>query len=262
MKELTVSNRSFSGVWTVYEAGDQLPVQPVHVLLAKAGDYITDSDGVTAPVLRIYWTKNEVAARRKLVVISPFGTDVVANTAKSGEARPTIFHFDRPRQNFWNFARKPYNVRPLGWREMAVIQRICSGRDIYVSWMEVYGVSTLTLETKYKIRNSISKMFSKPDAKAFAMATLKEAMTARKLNDPEWYIEKMLSSIEGAISTAVQLQIFQMLGKAASNEEVQRLVDPDNRPALPPPNLPQLAEAPYEEIKDKPVKEEKEGLKV
>jgi hypothetical protein len=242
MLTIEIKRGKFKGEYKIYEEGDELYYDSLLIALnppfpldrLSVGRYIKDSQGLIAQVLRIHYLDNkretEVEKRHRSVVITtPFGIDNVYDVytfpldPKRNYIKWATLNFRRSRRNFYSFASSAKKTE-LNKKDRFFIRQVCLGCDIFKAYKLAYGLEVDTVSKKYNCTVLLQNLFSTEGAKEVMAGILKDLLHKKGIDNPEWYLDKMLESLAGGIEKPVQWEIFKALANASGDEDIQKLV--------------------------------------
>jgi hypothetical protein len=214
----------------VYLRGiDQHPAVNANYASLVAGDWIEDRNGLIVQVLRLKYLLHQDKHCKPngyfgIIISTCYGTDYIGRIRKDGTVYVYPLDLNRVRKNFWDLGHVKVKLR---FTDKMFIIHWLWGASPFEAYRKAYNrVSEAPLV-------QLSNLLQIPEAKELLVKTLREIIVEKKLNDPEFYITKMMESISGKIENATQLKILEILAHASNNAEVQDMFGADGGGKLP-----------------------------
>ena len=189
--------------------------------------YVEDKNGLIAPIIKrpqMMQARVRGTSQRHYSIVTPFGMDMLCTLYSGFETviKWKDLDFKRPRANFHSLAKT--NVHSLNAKARGWLRDVMNGQDFYGSYTKWYGTEVMNITQKYAIAARFRSILMNEECVGIMSIILKEMMKSRGVGDPQWFLQKMLNSIEGPIKTSVQLEIFRLIGAATEDEDIKLLV--------------------------------------
>lgn len=220
--------------YKVYQKED--PDKPKVVLphpQLKIGDWIEDGTGLIVQVLDVKWFRGAIVS---MYVRTVYGLDILLRYNKSGYWSIYKVDFRRPRINENSFTAKAKDK--LTQKDKWLLKALFITGDMYRAYQVVYGELPKNESQKYNLKQKFRRLFSMSESDEFYRDRVLEILKEKGVAKPEWFVAKLLESVDGKIDSLVKLNIVKMLAGAVNESDINRLMgiesrDGDNQGLIP-----------------------------
>jgi len=227
--KLIVCPNRFAGVYEIWRYNEpgcppyfKVPELPV------IDEYYCDVDGWVAKVLTMekFTTKNGIDMQ---AMYTAFGKDIVYYATKKGYYKMRAIHLMRPRFSFASFGR---GLRyPTLNDKVFIAKTIIGGMDPIEAYLSTYPNSKRGMSNFKNAKYRIHLLLNSERIMRWLSMILRDLAKERGITEPEFFIDKLVSSVSGPIKTPVQLEMLKILARAGSNEEVITLLEAGTAPS-------------------------------
>ena len=215
MFKVRVRHNKFKGEYVVYEPSDNHTFSAATSSL-QIGDWIKDQNNLVTQILGLQYLNST------MLVFTCFGLDAVGKD-KDGVFFPYEVNFKRERRHFTRLgkARKTH----LSARDRVFLRGVMFGRSLYDSFELAYGRKVDNVHRKAAVTTKFKYLSSSPEYNEVIMSALKDIAKAKGLDEPDFFVEKLMESVSTQVKTDTQMQALAILARAGGNTEVLKMFD-------------------------------------
>lgn len=203
-------------IWRIEESG--CPVVNRDATAYRRLDWIVDGNGWVAQILGIVEYTRKADGYVVTSIETCFGTDLLWRRSKKGALYIAPLDFFRPRPNYSALTRH-VGSRLTNRAKMFLARAFATG-DMMASYLEVFGDRELTQNVRNNINFNFRKYIDSDEGKEYCAMLMKEWASAKGINGSEFFLDKLLESVQGKIENPVQYKILKTLAIAGGNKDV------------------------------------------